>query len=244
MTPRATNTLADWSVRAYPLVLHVYPSSFKAEFGEPMSQIFADLVRAACRERGLPGLAVLWMRTVVDVVITLIRSYAAAGTPSLLRPVVIMGLMYVCALTATTAYGGFRYREFYETPSFNVQAIPSGASESVWITRYVTALDRELGAYRRYVRRAGLALAVWLGITAALFGRWQRSIAVGIAALVAGIVLTVAAFETMPSIWFPFDRYAVGFTWMLGAVPVAALAWTVVTLASWFTPRPQRLQTI
>jgi hypothetical protein len=125
-----------------------------------------------------------------------------------------------------------------------VQAVPSGASENAWITRYAAALDGELGGYRRYVRRAGLALAVWLGITAAMFGRWQRSIPVGIAALVAGIVLTVAAFEAMPSIWFPFDRYAVGFTWMLGAVPVAALAWTVVTLASWFSTGRQRLETI
>ena len=79
MTNRLTEALAGWSVRAYPLVLYAYPASFKQEFGDSMSELFADLVRGACRDRGLPGLAVLWMRTAVDVVVSLARSYAAAA---------------------------------------------------------------------------------------------------------------------------------------------------------------------
>jgi hypothetical protein len=236
MTNRLTEALAGWSVRAYPLVLHAYPASFKQEFGDSMSQLFADLVRGTCRDRGLPGLAVLWMRTAVDVVLSLARSYAAAGTATLFRPVMIMTLVYLAGLTLTTGYGSFRFREFYQPPAFTVSAGPAlanlaGSSEDALVAAHGVALNGELGSYTLFVRLAGLALAAWLGLTAAFFGRWQQSVPHGAAAFVAGVGLTVAAFELMPSMWFPFDRYSVGFIWVLMGLPLAAVVWTIVALS-------------
>ena len=52
----------------------------------------------------------------------------------------------------------------------------------------------------------------------------------------AGVLVTMAAFELLPSIWFPFDHYAVGFVWLVSGVPIAAATWMVLTLADRLMP--------
>ncbi len=73
----ATNRLALWSVQAYSLILQVYPCAFRREFGQSMTQVFRDMARDARQESGLLGLAVLWMRTVVDVLVSVVTAYAS-----------------------------------------------------------------------------------------------------------------------------------------------------------------------
>lgn len=55
------------SVQAYRVLLFLYPSGFRREFGPQMLQVF----RTACRRSrldGSPGLASLWLRALVDLV--------------------------------------------------------------------------------------------------------------------------------------------------------------------------------
>ena len=48
----------------YRLLLHLYPSSYRAEYGDEMSAIFAQELR---RTSGLAGTCGLWLATVVEV---------------------------------------------------------------------------------------------------------------------------------------------------------------------------------
>jgi hypothetical protein len=78
---------------------------------------------------------------------------------------------------------------------------------------------------------AGFALAILLGLTAAIFGRSQRSILHGAGLLVAGLAITIAVLSLLPTIWFPLDRYPVAALWVIGGgVPLAAGTWLVLAL--------------
>jgi hypothetical protein len=58
------------SERVYRLLLLAYPGEFRREYGEQMEQAFGDLYRAKRGEKG--GIACLWMRTIVDVIRTVV----------------------------------------------------------------------------------------------------------------------------------------------------------------------------
>jgi len=55
------------SCRAYSLLLPLYPSRLRFEFGEEMADVFAEQVRDECAESGLAGLARVWWRVFVEV---------------------------------------------------------------------------------------------------------------------------------------------------------------------------------
>jgi hypothetical protein len=54
-------------------MLAAYPASFRREYGDAMVQLFRDLAGDAYRRRGLLGLAVLWLRTLTDLMSSVIR---------------------------------------------------------------------------------------------------------------------------------------------------------------------------
>lgn len=70
-----TPQVIEWSVWFYRLLLAAYPDSFRNEYGEAMVQLFRDTARDAYRRRGLLGLAALWMRTLADFTISVIRQH-------------------------------------------------------------------------------------------------------------------------------------------------------------------------
>lgn len=58
------------SSRLYRLLLAVYPTEFRQQYGREMQQVFRDLCCAEWGRRGLSGLVQLWLRTLVDLVRT------------------------------------------------------------------------------------------------------------------------------------------------------------------------------
>lgn len=70
-TPR----LVSFSVSLYRLLLAVYPAAFRNEYGEAMVQLFHDTARDAYRRLGPLGLAALWLRTLADITISVIRQH-------------------------------------------------------------------------------------------------------------------------------------------------------------------------
>lgn len=58
------------SVWLYAAFLHAYPAPFRRLYGSRMERVFRDSCRDALRKRGLPGLILLWLRTVADLVAT------------------------------------------------------------------------------------------------------------------------------------------------------------------------------
>ena len=57
--------------RVYDLLLYVYPSSFREEYGEPMAQLFRDETRESLLSGGLPELIGYLFHTLVDLIITI-----------------------------------------------------------------------------------------------------------------------------------------------------------------------------
>lgn len=70
-----TSQIIELSVRFYRLLLAAYPDSFRNEYGEAMVQLFRDTARDAYRRRGLLGLAAVWLRTLADFTISVIRQH-------------------------------------------------------------------------------------------------------------------------------------------------------------------------
>ncbi|MGH7174578.1 MAG: hypothetical protein ACRELF_08435 [Gemmataceae bacterium] len=73
-TPRIVD-LIEMSVSFYRLLLAAYPAPFRNEYGEAMVQLFRDTARDAYGRRGLRGLSAMWLRTLADFTISVIRQH-------------------------------------------------------------------------------------------------------------------------------------------------------------------------
>ncbi len=242
MIDSATKQIAAWSVRVYALILHVYPQGFRLEFGESMTQVFRDLARDAGKRSSLTGLAALWIRTFADVLVSVAGAYSSERRKSMFRVVIAAGILYVCTLALVMGYGAFRFGEFYERPAFSGFHAAEPVDEDKLIAAYEQALTGEFGRYKTFAVGAGLVLAVMMGAASALFGLWQKSLLKSAGAFVAGSVLTIAAVSLLPTIWFPLDRYPVGFVWLLRCFPIAAATWLLVTVIGRFGPARARFK--
>lgn len=67
--------LVEYSVSLYRLLLCAYPAAFRHEYGDAMVQLFRDTARDAYRRRGLLGLLAVWLRTLTDFTISVIRQH-------------------------------------------------------------------------------------------------------------------------------------------------------------------------
>lgn len=68
------------SVRIYRRMISAYPHSFRSEYSQPMLQVFRDSCRQAYHDGGAPALPVLWARTGLDYLKTIVEEYARGGT--------------------------------------------------------------------------------------------------------------------------------------------------------------------
>lgn len=57
-------------VRVYRALLRVYPRQFRAEYRDEMTRLFADQLRDARSTAGGVGVVRLWVRSLVDLVVT------------------------------------------------------------------------------------------------------------------------------------------------------------------------------
>jgi hypothetical protein len=62
-----TNRQIEISRQIYTRLLGLYPQEHRSEYGAEMALLFADQCRSAVSQRGNPGLATLWLHTLVDL---------------------------------------------------------------------------------------------------------------------------------------------------------------------------------
>ena len=67
--------LVVWSVWLYRLLLAAYPAAFREEYGPEMIQVFRDTMRDEHRRRGLWGLLMVWLRTLADFSVSVVRQH-------------------------------------------------------------------------------------------------------------------------------------------------------------------------
>ncbi len=63
------------SDRLYRLLLFIYPTTFREEYGPHMAQLFRDQCRDAYGESGVKGVVRLWMTAVFDLAKTAVSEY-------------------------------------------------------------------------------------------------------------------------------------------------------------------------
>lgn len=68
-------------VGLYRRLLALYPTAFRAEYGDEMAQLFADQLRDARQAGGAVPLARLWAGTVADLVATALGQHAQKEAP-------------------------------------------------------------------------------------------------------------------------------------------------------------------
>jgi hypothetical protein len=101
-TPR----LVALSLSLYRLLLAAYPAAFRQEYGEAMVQLFRDTALDGYRQRGPWGLLAVWVRTLVDLAVSVGRQQreeaARPREPLSLRDLVQRWLALGCALLSVT----------------------------------------------------------------------------------------------------------------------------------------------
>jgi hypothetical protein len=82
------------------------------------------------------------------------------------------------------------------------------------------------------VGQSGIAPAVCLGIVAAAFGVWQRSVPVGLLALALGAATTIAGLSVPPLVRFPEDQYPPAALWVIADSLPLVVGFVVATLGA------------
>jgi hypothetical protein len=72
-----TDRIVKTSRRVYDRLLLLYPREFREEYRTSMGQVFADQCRTAVRDKGTPGIASLWLRTLIDLSVSVVREHIA-----------------------------------------------------------------------------------------------------------------------------------------------------------------------
>jgi hypothetical protein len=127
------------SERVYEALLLMYPKTFRDAYGPQMAQVFGDLCRVQREKAGPIGLALLWARTVLDLLRTAASERTrttpgstfvlpVAGSPRMVRwggAAAIVGA--VCSLVATALT--VSSVAYLEEPIFNaLRAYEDGGS--------------------------------------------------------------------------------------------------------------------
>jgi hypothetical protein len=209
--------------RLYALLLHLYPATFRRDYGESMLQLYNDQCRAA---RGAGGYAMLWLKTVRDLVRSVPATYFDERRKSAQRGAMSAGaLVWIVIAGFVVAFVAFAV----VIPS-SVGYIPSDEPATVASVDPPTAA--ELARFRA-VGLSTLALVTALLATAALrFSRRQRSVLNGAATFVAGALITFVPLAIMPSLSVRDGRFSLAALSIMSIWLLAAAAWAVSTIAS------------
>ena len=212
MSSRTTRSIG---ARCYVLLLYLYPTSFRREYGESMLQLFNDQCRAV---NGAGGHAMLWLKTLRDLLLSVPAAHsneprpASTGARFVWTFLVILGLVFLLN-------GLILPQMISRMPSDGAAAVVevAGAGPS--------------GEYRAVAQVVVGVVSTLLVLGAFLFAVRQRSIATGAAAFVAGGALTFVVLAMSPWLWLPLDRYPVAIAWALCIWPLAAVVWAVLRVA-------------
>lgn len=231
----------SFSLRLYRLLLRAYPASFRRNYEEPMARLFQDLCRDAYRQLGVLGILRVWLRIGPDWVSSVVKQHLDGGNRDMGKITISTGVLYLLLVVTIVVYGSLAFSTFYTPPAFNAR--PTGENllkEDSYLKAYEEASKGEWGQYTWFLQISGFGLALYLGVWTAVLGLRTRHLWLGGAALLAGAFVTVLSLSVLPWVYFPFDQYAVGATWIMGKFPLAAASWLAVTILGRVLGKPSQ----
>lgn len=151
-----TAQVVEWSTSLYRLLLAAYPATFRAEYGEAMAQLFRDAARAEYRQRGLCGLLALWMRTLLDWTISVVREHrdkpaAASSETVLLRDLLRQwgqlgrNALSVCAFSL---WYGSHLLHAISRRTLLIWTLLTVAAFAVWVGSFVKPIGTRIATQR------------------------------------------------------------------------------------------------
>lgn len=166
--PRLVDSI-DLSVRLYQLLLAAYPASFRQEYGEAMVQLFRDTARDAYRRRGLRGLRAVWLGTLADFTVSVIRQYQDKPVAVTSESVLLHDLLQkwrrlgseALSVTAFSAWYGYHLLRLYFQRAILVWATLTAIAFGIWVTSFFDSI--RLVQWRVYgigISRGGSVL-IW-----------------------------------------------------------------------------------
>lgn len=169
--------LVHGSVALYRALLLLYPARFRNAYGAQMAQVFRASCGRASREGGPAALAWLWLRTLGDLLVTVIaeryeedivmegRSLnRAAGLAGLIGG----ALLLIYALLDVVAWVSPEYQRTFENPFDPVLYMVTWAQTLLVPLSWACVIVGLLGLYALLARRRGAW--VWLAGALALVG--------------------------------------------------------------------------
>jgi hypothetical protein len=202
------------STRLYALLLYLYPNAFRREYGEAMLQLFQDQRRGV---RGVGGYAMLWLKTLRDLVLSVPAAHSNAPRSSkptvLLWTIVILGLVFV----------------------MNAVVLPSAVSRMPSAGEVAPVVTGELvpaGQYRGVAQVAVALIGTVLAFGALVFAQRRRNVLNGVAGFIVGAAITFVALAMNPWIWLPLTEYPIGVAWALGVWPLSFIVWIALRVAA------------
>jgi hypothetical protein len=212
------------AARLYALLLYLYPSSFRREYGESMLQLFNDQRRAVS---GAGGNAMLWLKTLRDLVSSIPAAYLSERQTDGQRGAATVGAVFVWGLIGALACTFLAFAVVI--PSTVGYLPPTDEAASIATAEQVAA--GEPGPYRALVVAGIAVVATLLAGGAFLFSLAQRSLWNGAAVFVAGAMLSIFTLGSNPWIWMRQGEPSVAGLWILAVWPLAAIAWAALTIA-------------
>lgn len=217
--------------RVYEALLALYPADYRRDYGRLMAQLFRDVSRERYRRAGWPGIMVWWLKTLLDLSLTVIEQRRKVKFSMVKTRLIQMSpvlLVIGGALTAVAAFSQlqpgdhYRYDGVYQlllllvAPGF----VLTGLGSIGLALRY----ERALGAAGKWTLAVSgvlaLVMALGLGVSSLNAALWNVWLAAGVA-----YTLALAAFGLLharrPALpvfrWLPF-QIAGGWLLMLSGV--------------------------
>ena len=152
-----------YSLHLYRLLLFVFPSGFRREYGYPMLQVFRDCCRRKLIEKGSFGLVTLWMRTMIDTLATAIEEHSQREVNMSKEKFIRLAgwALPVGGLAVILGWMASMRPEYYR---YNLR--------SLWIDQYLNVADMYLTALGMLLLSVGfMGLLVRYGAESGRFGR-------------------------------------------------------------------------
>lgn len=201
------------SVQIYRALLRAYPADFRAEYAEPMAQLFRDNCRRAHRQGGLAALLVLWVHTLPDYARTTLEEYTDGGF-RMTRSTFVKLSGWALPIGAISFIVGFLANNRPEYDPSNMLSMP--------IDRIANASDTFLIVFGFLLCALGMAgLLLRYGQPA---GRWaQLALGVGaVSGLIAATGVLLSALNPSGSVGWPM--FFLGTTFMFAGLLVFGVA--------------------
>jgi len=196
------------SVQLYQLLVRVYPSRFRHQYGDLMVQVFRDSCLQANHQSSPDGLLLLWVRTLVDTLLSAIEQYSNRGTVMTKSGWIKLSGWFMAASSVLSLVGWLAstrpdYNE-YNAASWPIDGLLNAAVGPLIFMGVLFIACGILGLWARFGKQAGslgqAGLIISLaGAAAALVGvaglsisdssPWWETAMIGLTVLFIGLVL-------------------------------------------------------